>query len=388
MIKDVRERVRAILTELGIEFFERHEAIEAVWLCLLSSQHGYLLGPSGTGKSALLKSVGQHITGAKYWHIQMDRMLDKSDSFGQFDIGRFEVDKVWERDYSDTFGDCHIALLDEIDKAGPASTVPYLEMLEDRRFKPGKQWVQAPLISAFAAANSTLDGQDSSLKAMADRFLVRVKVDYLAGEQTFLDLLSSVVTPRTPAVPTTISLGELRQVIDVEVPAVDLPLSVASTIHRLRAELAAQGITCSDRRWKASVRVLQARAWLSGRDAVCVDDLSALRFVLWSREEEIERVTEAAWSLASPYEQALRAARAELDDLVSATVLGRGEPVEQRAAFAGRAVHQMNTLGRTLTLLRSQVEADGGEPTPVLEVQDRLVAARLQIMRECMGGAA
>jgi MoxR-like ATPase len=355
------ESVRKIISEQNAEFFERRDAILGVWMCLLTGSHGYLMGPSGTAKSALLASVTKHIDGARYWHIQLDRMLDKAESFGQYDIARFEKENVWERDYSDTFGDCHIALLDELDKAGPATLVPYLEMLQGRRFKPGKAWVEAPLISAFGAANADLDSTDGSLAAFADRLLIRVSVNYLLEPANFIALVESVTQIQAESV-TTISLVQLQDVRQRQVPAVRVPRSIAEALYELRTSLLAEGIVCSDRRWKGAVSVLQAHAWLNGRSVVTDDDLPVLRLVLWTSVEEIPAVTVAVGTARSKQAQIEADVEERLADLESQLSAVQTQAADQRIAWAGTAMVRLNGLTESLLgvdaeLLRVRVDA-------------------------------
>ena len=54
---------------------------------------------------------------------------------------------------------------------------------------------------------------------------------------------------------------------------VKLPSSMLKTISRIRKELGKKGITPSDRRYKQSVSLLKARAYLDDRDEVSEDDL-------------------------------------------------------------------------------------------------------------------
>lgn len=370
--------VRKIIAELSTEFLERDEAIRCVWLCLLSGQHGYLVGPSGTAKSALLGQITARITGANYWHIQLDRELDKSDSFGQFDIGRFEAEKVWERDFTGTFGDCHIALLDEIDKTAPSSLVPYLGMLEGRRFKPGKQWVQAPLISAFGAANSTLAGADGTLKAIGDRFTVKVAVDYVVEQGNFIRLLQSHIVPLAPAKPTTLSLQQLQDIRLGQVPAVALPLPIASALYQLREDLVEEGVVVSDRKWKAAVGILQANAWLAGRREIADDDLEVLRFVLWEREEHAPIVAAAAWAATSAHSQALHQCVAILDDVEAELTLRKAQPLRARTAYARTATLKVQSVSDTVSTL---LEETGRDTAPALALRDRVAALNVMIHR-------
>jgi MoxR-like ATPase len=367
---DVAESIRRIVTEQNAEFFERSDAVLGVWLCLLTGEHGYLMGPPGTAKSALLSSVTGHIEGARYWHIQLDKMLDKSESFGQYDIARFEKESVWERDYSDTFGDCHIALLDEVDKAGPATLVPYLEMLQGRRFKPGKAWVEAPLVSAFGAANADLDSRDGALAAFADRFLIRVQVNYVLEPASFVALLASAAAPNTAPL-TTITLEQLNRVRLEQVPAVVLPVEMAHALYELRCTLLKQDIVCSDRRWKSAVRVLQAHAWLNGRSAVTDDDLGVLRLVLWSAAQEIPAVTVATAALRGTQARVLDECAEQLAEIEDGLRRRAGRPAPERIAWAGTAMVKINQITARL-------------PEAGHDLVERMEALRLAVYETCM----
>jgi len=45
---DVAASFRSIVSELGGEFLERREIIEALVVTMLAKQHGFMLGPPGT----------------------------------------------------------------------------------------------------------------------------------------------------------------------------------------------------------------------------------------------------------------------------------------------------------------------------------------------------
>ena len=48
----------------------------------------------------------------------------------------------------------------------------------------------------------------------------------------------------------------------------DVPDGILDAMVKLRTALRQRGLICSDRRWRQSVRLLQAGAYLDGRDQV------------------------------------------------------------------------------------------------------------------------
>src|SRR4051794_8651392 len=87
---NISTEFRAIVAEIGAQFFERSVEVEALACTMLAKQHGFILGPPGTGKSAMVEELCQRIHGARYWDILMDRQLGKEESFGPTDIALYE----------------------------------------------------------------------------------------------------------------------------------------------------------------------------------------------------------------------------------------------------------------------------------------------------------
>ena len=137
--------------------------------------------------------------------------------------------------------------------------------------------------------------QDESLGALWDRFLIRLKLDYIKDDGTFDRLLDDDAGSYIP--PCLLTLDELKQA-HKEAMAIDSPSlspEVKAALRGIRAQLAAEGVVVSDRRWKQSVKLLRAAAWLEGDDHVFIDHLNVLRFALWSDDAALEAVADPRW---------------------------------------------------------------------------------------------
>jgi MoxR-like ATPase len=82
--------------------------------------------------------------------------------------------------------------------------------------------------------------------------------------------------------------------------------------------LGEKSIVASDRRYRQSIELLRARAWLAGRDAVSGDDLFFLQHVLWSEPDERREVVATLRELLLGHEEAARVLVAEAREVAAA----------------------------------------------------------------------
>lgn len=275
----VRQRVLAIRTALEATYIERSDAIECILLAALCQQHPLLLGPPGTGKSHLIGSLTRCIDGARLYNTLLTRFSTEDEVCGPAKLSALKADR-FERQTDGHLPGVEVAFVDETFKANSAVLNSILSVLNERTYK-GKP---VPLRLCAGASNEM--PEDESLGALFDRFLLRHVVRYVESPSAFKQLLRSRPTFTVPA---QVTLAEWDQ-IATEVAAITVPDRILDECERLRSVLANDGIVVSDRRWVQLLSVLQAAAWLDGDDAVELDHLWALRFGLWSKQDEIGRV--------------------------------------------------------------------------------------------------
>lgn len=378
-----QQRMRAIQYELMQQFLERDEIIEAIIVTLLARENGLIFGEPGTGKSDLLEELCRRILGGKYARFLMDRMMDKSEFMGMFDLPRYEQTGEWGRNITDTILDAVVSLIDEVDKCGPAVTTPLLTAINEHMGKPAGQWIPIPLLSAYGAANAPLEpGQE----AFGDRFLTWLVSERIKQADNYVALLRSAVTPRKPEHPTTIDLDELMHVVEVEVPAIPVPDAVFEAMYRLRTELEADGIEPSDRRMKKAVRLLQAKAWLEGRDIVEEDDIAILRHVVWSRQEDRAKIAAKVLTYTGPVTRlaiklmsAVAEHRASIDELVAMK-----ESMETRASHGGRMQAAIREMQGQLDAAYADARSKGRNTSRLDEVQQEIKELHVQVYVVCM----
>ena len=291
----VLDKLKKIREELKQTFLERADVIDGALAALLSSNHVLIIGPPGTAKSMLADELCRRIDGANYFQWLLTRFTTPEEIFGAVSLKALEQDD-YRRVTSHKLPEAHIAFLDEIFKANSSILNALLTLINERLFHNGKEITRVPLLTLFGASNEL--PEEEELTALYDRFLLRFVVNYIAEDFRFLRMLES----QGQAERTGLSFGELtemqKQVRDVAVPS-----HVFRSIADVRRELNKKSIQASDRRYRQSISLLQAHAYLEGADQVHEKNLFFLEHVLWRDPGEREQVRNTIRELLLGYEE-------------------------------------------------------------------------------------
>jgi MoxR-like ATPase len=289
---DLHAKLVALRDDLNARLLERETTIEAALLALLTREHLLLLGPPGTAKSMLVRSVCAHIAGTTYFERLLTRFSTPEELFGPLSLSALEQDR-YQRVTKGSIVEAHIAFIDEVFKANSAILNSLLGLMNERIYHEAGCAIGTSLLSLLGASNET--PEDTSLAALYDRFLLRVTVPYLADDESLRRLFTLV--PAAPAA--TITLDELRQAQD-EVGATPLSDDAREAIIAIKHGLEQEGVAASDRRWQACARLVKARAWLAGEPETAADHCDILVHALWTEPAHLRVVERVVSKIANP----------------------------------------------------------------------------------------
>ena len=290
-----KDKLKKIREELRQLFLERADLIDGALAALLSSNHLLIIGPPGTAKSMLADELCRRVEGAEYFQWLLTRFTTPEEVFGAVSLKALEQDD-YRRVTTRKLPEAHIAFLDEIFKANSSILNAILTLINERLFHNGKEIVRVPLLTLFGASNEL--PEEEELTALYDRFLLRFVVNYIAEDFRFLRMLESQAQPQR----TILSLAELNQ-LQAAVRALPIPTHVYRGIADIRRELNKKNLQASDRRYRQSLALLQAHAFLEGASEVEEKDLFFLEHVLWRDPPEHETVRSTIRELLLGYEE-------------------------------------------------------------------------------------
>jgi MoxR-like ATPase len=173
--------------------------------------------------------------------------------------------------------------LDELLNANSAILNSLLTALNERMFRRGKE--TRPLKALMFASASNRLPEDDALKALFDRFLMRVHCDNVASEQLPAVLAAGWKLGQEPVIPSSLHFDQVQQLQGMlgQVDLSGVRMEYVQLIHHIRHA----GIPVSDRRAVKLQRLLAASALLCGRLEARLSDLWVLRYI-WDMEEQQE----------------------------------------------------------------------------------------------------
>lgn len=277
------EKLNDVLNFIKSTFVGKDEIIDLLGICLLAKENAFILGPPGTAKSAIIRQLSSCIEGGKNFEYLLTRFTEPNEIFGPFDIRKLKEGEL----VTNTEGmmpEASLIFLDEIFNANSAILNSLLMALNERIFRRGRETRKLPSLMFVGASN--LLPEDEALNALLDRFLIRVRSDYVDT-----DLLEQVLLAgwklenNTNEKKPTISPDEI---IELQKAARKVDMSpirkqYVNLVHNLRST----GIGVSDRRAVKVQNLIAASALMCGRTEAIVSDLWVLKHI-WDTEEQIE----------------------------------------------------------------------------------------------------
>ncbi len=297
----VRERTKQLLSALTENLHERDQAVSLSLLSAIAGESVFLLGPPGVGKSLIARRLKYAFADGKSFEYLMSKFSTPDEIFGPISIRKLKEEDKYERLTDRYLPGANVVFLDEIWKAGPAIQNALLTILNERVYRNGEQEV-AVEVRAIISASNELPAPGSSLDPLWDRFLVRLEVDNVRKFESFVRLISDTSDVYRVVLPQGVALSQNElDAYSAAIDEVELSPEALNTLQVVKTRIDAYNaerpdpadhLRVYDRRWKKSVRLLRASAYLNGRGEVDLMDCFLLEFCLWSQPSQRDHIRE------------------------------------------------------------------------------------------------
>ena len=351
------QKMLDIITCVNENVTEREELVHMIAIALLTRKNLFVLGDTGQAKSFVIDLFRSMISDAKQFNIVMSKQTTAEELLGRLDLSSIipgnvarsllEKDETYQKmagnvkklinqaaDIADgnaykaleeyqkkmeiyqkalamveggkpehiTTGkipDSHICFLDEIFKSGSAILNTLLQVLNERRYTNEGVSINIPVISFFSASNEIpnfKDRENENLKPLYDRFDLKVVTEYITDHDNRMKALKKKQDNSRTKPFQTFTLLELTEMQE-EVKCVRIPDQINELADCILCELRGKGIHISDRTYLNYGSIVQAEAWLNGRDKVDKKDLKVLVNYFWNEPDERVKIREIIDSL-------------------------------------------------------------------------------------------
>lgn len=279
-LQDAARHLRHAIRTATEGLIGREQLAELIVLAAVAREHLLVIGPPGTGKSAVVRRVARALGGG-YFEYLLGRFTEPSELFGAVDLKKLREGTV-ETDVTGMLPEADVAFLDEVFLGSTAILNTLLTILNERRFRRGHTQVECPLRVCVGAANGL--PEDEALSAFGDRFLLHAFIEPLPDHHLEAMLSAGWRSDQTP-VPPADGLAHMdalsRRLEDVQLEGARPAL--ANAIRKLRQA----GVQLSDRRIVKSQRLMAAAAVLAGRMEAGEQDLWPLLYALPTKETQL-----------------------------------------------------------------------------------------------------
>lgn len=292
---NVRKQLNTLEEEMNSKYINRREVIHGLLVSLLAKGNIVILGAAGTGKTDMVQTLSRSINSECFETI-LTKTSSPEELFGAYDIRQLEQGN-YVRNTTHTLVDSKVGFVDEVFKCNSATLNGLLGVMAQRTFRNGNSLPTPIPLHLFVGASNELPegGADGALAALWDRFELRYCVDYIKDMGSFQRLLRMGMATE-PTV--SINMTNLSKAQD-EVKTITTE-TAEKTIMNLWNVMNKAGFRMSDRKWRNSLRYMQANAYLAGRDHLEEEDVSIIMNMAWNETEQIKPLRSLVLKTVSP----------------------------------------------------------------------------------------
>ena len=283
-ISDLKDTFSAIKNELGKVIIGQEDAVEQIFLCMLSKGHSLLMGVPGLAKTLLVNSIAQ-VTSLSFGRIQFTPDLMPSDVTGT-EILQNKKDGEG-REFTFIKGPifANVILADEINRTPPKTQSALLEAMQEKRVTVAgtNHQLQEPFFVLATQNPIEQEGTYPLPEAQLDRFMFLIQMDYPTRNEEIAIAKNTTIgsLPKLKKIISGKKLKEFQQLVE-RVPVPD-------HVHELAVDLVRRTRPNSDEspawlkklvQWGAGPRAIQylvkgakARAVLEGNYMTSMGDV-------------------------------------------------------------------------------------------------------------------
>jgi MoxR-like ATPase len=285
--KAMAEKHRALRAEIKKRIVGQDQVIDELLVTLFSGGHALFVGVPGLAKTLLISTLAQALD-LQFNRVQFTPDLMPSDVTGT-DVLE-EDHTTGKRQFRFIKGPlfCNLLLADEINRTPPKTQAALLQAMQERRVTAGgNTYDLGRPFHVFATQNPIeQEGTYPLPEAQLDRFMLMIDVGYPTFEEE-IDIVESTTSTAAGEVKPVVTPAEI-EAFSALVPKVPISEAVlAYAVKLVRATRPAEATApdfiknylsfgAGPRAAQHIVLAAKARALLSGRAAVDVDDLKAL----------------------------------------------------------------------------------------------------------------
>lgn len=295
-IFDAIKRIDAYFKAVGLRFMERDLVIRLIMCAFLLREHVVIPGPTGAAKSLLINTIYNGIEGAIIWTMDLTRFTNDTHILGAYDtVVMREKGQLVHRGEG-TIQEAHFSMTDEFSDASDATLRTFLGIFNEGQIRRGPQVIDFHLITNISCTNfgpEDIPGRSHQLRAVWDRFLFHIGVDYVQDPRNRLMMLNVALNGDGITLPPL----HLDDIVLVSGVIKDMNLIedryVVEAYQQMTFEYSAwlkkeTGHALSDRRFIAAAQIMEVSALLHGRQTVTFEDLEMTVDILAKTDEQRE----------------------------------------------------------------------------------------------------